>query len=117
MAFTDNLRHMRLGQFLSQAELARRSGLHALTITRLDAVIHDAAAAVVNRLPCGVAASEPRTRLLCTPRIPHVAGGTSDRRESEYGAAHVERKHLLSGQAPVEHRQQHGFGTATCRRD
>jgi transcriptional regulator with XRE-family HTH domain len=36
MAFPDNLRRMRLAQFLSQAELARRSGVHALTITRLE---------------------------------------------------------------------------------
>jgi transcriptional regulator with XRE-family HTH domain len=36
MPFPDNLRRARLGQFLSQAELARRSGVHALTITRLE---------------------------------------------------------------------------------
>jgi len=37
MAFTENLRRLRQEQFLSQAELARRAGLHALTITRLEA--------------------------------------------------------------------------------
>lgn len=37
MAFPDALRRNRLGQFLSQAELARRSGVHTLTITRLEA--------------------------------------------------------------------------------
>ena len=37
MAFPDNLRRLRLDHFLSQAELARRSGVHALTITRLEA--------------------------------------------------------------------------------
>ena len=37
MAFTENLRRLRLEQFLSQAELARRAGVHALTITRLEA--------------------------------------------------------------------------------
>jgi transcriptional regulator with XRE-family HTH domain len=37
MAFADNLRRRRIAQFLSQAELARRAGLHALTITRLEA--------------------------------------------------------------------------------
>ena len=36
MPFPDNLRRIRLGQFLSQAELARRSGVHALTVTRLE---------------------------------------------------------------------------------
>jgi transcriptional regulator with XRE-family HTH domain len=36
MTFPDNLRRTRLAQFLSQAELARRSGVHALTITRLE---------------------------------------------------------------------------------
>ena len=37
MGFADNLRRLRLEGFLSQAELARRAGLHALTVTRLEA--------------------------------------------------------------------------------
>jgi len=37
MHFPSNLRRQRLAQFLSQAELARRSGLHTLTISRLEA--------------------------------------------------------------------------------
>ena len=37
MAFAENLRRLRLEAFLSQAELARRAGLHALTLTRLEA--------------------------------------------------------------------------------
>lgn len=37
MVFADNLRRIRLEQFLSQAELARRARLHALTVTRLEA--------------------------------------------------------------------------------
>ena len=37
MAFADNLRQLRAERFFSQAELARRAGLHALTITRLEA--------------------------------------------------------------------------------
>lgn len=36
MPFAQNLRRLRLAQFLSQAELARRSGLHSLTISRLE---------------------------------------------------------------------------------
>ena len=36
MAFSDTLRRLRLERFLSQAELARRSGVHALTVTRLE---------------------------------------------------------------------------------
>jgi len=36
MPFPYNLRHQRLAHFLSQAELARQSGLHALTISRLE---------------------------------------------------------------------------------
>jgi transcriptional regulator with XRE-family HTH domain len=35
--FTENLRRLRCERFLSQAELARRAGLHALTVTRLEA--------------------------------------------------------------------------------
>lgn len=37
MGFADTLRNVRLNQFLSQAELARRAGLHPLTVTRLEA--------------------------------------------------------------------------------
>jgi transcriptional regulator with XRE-family HTH domain len=36
MPFPHNLRHLRLASFLSQAELARRAGLHTLTISRLE---------------------------------------------------------------------------------
>ena len=36
MAFAENLRRHRLERFLSQAELARRAGLHAVTLTRLE---------------------------------------------------------------------------------
>ncbi len=36
MTFSETLRHIRLQRFLSQAELARRSRLHPLTITRLE---------------------------------------------------------------------------------
>jgi transcriptional regulator with XRE-family HTH domain len=36
MVFSETLRRLRLEHFFSQAELARRSGVHALTITRLE---------------------------------------------------------------------------------
>jgi transcriptional regulator with XRE-family HTH domain len=36
MVFTENLRQLRHEQYFSQAGLARRAGLHALTITRLE---------------------------------------------------------------------------------
>lgn len=37
MAFAENLRRMRVSRFLSQRELARLSGLHAITLVRLEA--------------------------------------------------------------------------------
>jgi len=37
LGFPENLRQLRLDVFLSQAALARRAGLHALTVTRLEA--------------------------------------------------------------------------------
>ena len=36
MVFSETLRRLRLEHFFSQAELARRSGVHSLTITRLE---------------------------------------------------------------------------------
>jgi transcriptional regulator with XRE-family HTH domain len=36
MVFSETLRRVRLEHSFSQAELARRSGVHALTITRLE---------------------------------------------------------------------------------
>ncbi len=37
MPFPQNLRRLRRARFLSQAALARQSGLHTLTISRLEA--------------------------------------------------------------------------------
>jgi transcriptional regulator with XRE-family HTH domain len=37
MVFAENLRRLRVEKFLSQGELARRAGLHAVTLTRLEA--------------------------------------------------------------------------------
>jgi transcriptional regulator with XRE-family HTH domain len=37
MPFSQNLRRLRLARFFSQAELARQSGVHTLTISRLEA--------------------------------------------------------------------------------
>jgi transcriptional regulator with XRE-family HTH domain len=37
MAFSESLRRLRVDRFLSQRELARRAGLHPVTLTRLEA--------------------------------------------------------------------------------
>lgn len=64
MAFADNLRRLRLERFFSQAELARRAGLHALTITRLEAGATAPATRTVRAL-AEVLGVEPRA--LATP--------------------------------------------------
>ena len=50
MAFAANLRRLRLDRFLSQGELARRAGLHAVTLTRLEAGATDPATRTVRAL-------------------------------------------------------------------
>jgi transcriptional regulator with XRE-family HTH domain len=65
MVFAENLRRRRLEQFLSQAELARRAGLHALTITRLEAGTSAPSTRTVRAL-AEVLGLEPRD--LATPR-------------------------------------------------
>jgi transcriptional regulator with XRE-family HTH domain len=37
MSFAENLRRARIERFLSQRELARQAGLHAITLVRLEA--------------------------------------------------------------------------------
>ena len=37
MTFAENLRRFRVERFLSQRELARQAGLHAITVVRLEA--------------------------------------------------------------------------------
>ena len=59
MTFAENLRRLRVERFLSQRELARRAGLHPVTLTRLEA----GAAAPSTRTVRGLAAAlgvEPR---------------------------------------------------------
>jgi transcriptional regulator with XRE-family HTH domain len=59
MTFAENLRRLRVDRFLSQRELARRAGLHPVTLTRLEA----RAAAPSTRTVRGLAAAlgvEPR---------------------------------------------------------
>jgi transcriptional regulator with XRE-family HTH domain len=50
MAFAENLRRLRLERFLSQGELARRAGLHAVTLTRLEAGATDPSTRTVRAL-------------------------------------------------------------------
>ena len=70
MPFPQNLRRLRLARFLSQAELARQSDLHTVTISRLEA---------------GRVKPSTRTvRALANP-LAVTPGGTRDTRGSRRG--------------------------------
>ena len=63
MAFPKNLRRIRLARFFSQAELARRSGVHAITVARLEGGTTAPSTRTVRRLAeaLGVPAGELAT--------------------------------------------------------
>ena len=59
MTFAENLRRLRIDRFLSQRELARRAGLHPVTLTRLEAGAAAPSTRSVRAL-AGVLGVEPR---------------------------------------------------------
>ena len=50
MTFPENLRRLRVDRFFSQGELARRAGMHPITLTRLEAGVSDPSARSVRAL-------------------------------------------------------------------
>ena len=100
MAFAANLRRLRLDRFLSQGELARRAGLHAVTLTRLEA----GTTAPSTRSVRGLAEAlgvEPRElaspdevvelrRVLKDARPAPRIGDRRDARHDDEGTAHTE---------------------------
>jgi len=62
--FAENLRRLRLERFLSQRELARQAGVHAVTLTRLEAGVTAPSSRTVRAL-AAVLGVEPRE--LTTP--------------------------------------------------
>ena len=98
MVFAENLRRLRVEQFLSQAELARRAGLHALTITRLEAGLAAPSTRTVRALadalrvePRDLAtpdeAAELRRVLRASARSDGGVGDRLDRWDDDGGAA------------------------------
>ena len=64
MTFSESLRRLRVDRFLSQRELARRAGLHPVTLTRLEAGAAGPSARSVRALAAALGV-EPRD--LTTP--------------------------------------------------
>jgi transcriptional regulator with XRE-family HTH domain len=79
LPFADTLRRLRLGNFLTQAELARRSGVHALTITRLESGRTAPSTRTVRAL---AAALEVAPRELASPEEVAEADRRQRRREA-----------------------------------
>ncbi len=64
MIFAENLKRLRVERFLSQRELSRRAGLHAITLGRLEAGVTAPSSRSVRTL-AGALGVEPRD--LTTP--------------------------------------------------
>jgi transcriptional regulator with XRE-family HTH domain len=86
MAFAETLRRIRIEQFLSQAELGRRAGIHPLTVTRLES---GASAPTTRTLRALAAALDVLPRVLAAPEevaelrrvlalATHPAGGSEE---------------------------------------
>ena len=101
MAFAENLRRLRLDQFLSQAELARRAGLHALTITRLEAGSSAPSTRTVRALADALDV-EPR-ELATPPEVVELRRVLGDAR-TERSAGYLDSWDRDSGGAQVESR-------------
>src|ERR687886_635107 len=104
MAFAENLRRLRLEQFLSQAELARRARLHPLTITRLEAGATAPSTRTVRALAQALGV-EPRAR----------PGGDVGRRldswEDDGGAAQPEASGRADWPRGPQRRARAGFAS------
>jgi transcriptional regulator with XRE-family HTH domain len=96
MTFADNLRRLRVDRFLSQRELARRSGLHAVTLTRLEAGSRAPSTRSVRALATSLGV-EPRD--LTTPdqvaELRRVLGDSGT-----IGPAAGSDNHAVAGEAP-----------------
>ena len=101
MAFSDTLRRLRLERFLSQGELARRAGLHAVTLTRLEGGTTAPATRTVRALaaallvePRELAApgevAELRRVLRDAPLTEPRAGNRRDTRDDDGGTVRAE---------------------------
>ena len=93
MAFAENLRRLRLERFLSQAELARRSNLHAVTLTRLEGGATAPATRTVRAL-AGALSVEPRA-LAAPDEVAELRRFPSDTAQAEPRASyHLDTYHL-----------------------
>src|SRR5688572_32352465 len=91
MAFAENLRRHRLDHFLSQGELARRAGLHAVTLTRLESGATAPSTRTVRALaevlgiePLELASPDEVAELRRIRKLEHAA------REGSHGAYHLD---------------------------
>src|SRR5215204_4140937 len=93
MAFPDTLRRTRLARFFSQAELARRSGVHAITITRLESGRTAPSTRTVRAL---AVALDVKPGELATPAEVAEADKwqrtSGERRAGEKGGRHVQKR-------------------------
>ena len=103
MAFTENIRRLRLERFLSQADLARRADMHPVTLTRLESGSSAPSARSVRALAeaLGVEPSELATpdevaelrRVLMNAARAELEQRNQDRRPHEAGSPGEGRDH------------------------
>ena len=107
MTFAEHLRRLRVDHFLSQRDLARLAGLHAMTLVRLEAGATAPSSRTVRALAAALGV-EPR-------ELDEPGGGRRNAPRGEEQRAVASPRHILTGTSSWTARGQAARPASTSR--